>query len=207
MVNIDIFKYSIFASSYIISSLSEQEIKRLESVLLFGSVASGTANENSDIDLFFNVDLAKKQQLFLRAKLNKAAENFYLTNTALEFKVKGIENSISIKVGKLEEWEDLSQNISSNGIVLYKKYTGKPTGLKAYTLLSWEKSGKSKGAVLNKFYGYRIGKKFYPGLLQKTKSEKIGMSSVMIPASSSRLFIEVLEKYKINYSRRDVWSA
>ncbi len=201
----EIFKYACHAAAYLISGLSAGELKILNNIILFGSSARLSASEESDIDIFFDLSAPKKSQLSLRSKLNKLAEQFYLTNTAFEFRSRDINNEISIKVGKLDEWEDLAQSISSHGIVLYGKYMKAPPGLKSYTVLSWEMPGKAKGALLNKIYGYRIGKKSYPGMLKKLDGKKIGGGTIMVPGKNRDIFIEVLEKYKINYSRYDVW--
>ena len=198
-------RYAIQAGAYLISGLSKDDLKFVRSVIFFGSAARLTASENSDIDIFFDLKCSRKSQLKIRAKLNKLAEQFYITNNALQFKSHGIDNEISIKAGRLEEWEELSQSIASTGIVLYGKYTAEPKGLSPYTLLSWENPGKAKGALLNKFYGYKSGKKIYAGLLEKSGGIKFCKGSAIVPAQNSSLFIDVLEKYKINYSRRDVW--
>ena len=200
----EIFRYAVTAAAYLISSLSESELKRVCSVLLFGSAARFSASEKSDIDIFFNVSAPKRFQLALRSKLNKSCERFYLTNTALEFKSKGVDNELSIKTGKLKEWKDLSKSMSSHGIVLYGKYTAKPPDTEAYTILSWETPGKYKGALLNKIYGYKANNKRYPGLLEKNSGTKLGKATIMVPAQSKDIFIDVLEKYGINYSRHDV---
>ena len=201
----EIFRYAVLASAHLISCLSEGELKRVRNVLLFGSTARFSALEESDIDVFFDVSAPKRFQLNLRAKINKAAERFYLTSAALEFKSRGIDNELNVKVGRLEEWKDLTQSISSNGIILYSKYTAKPQGIKAYTILSWETPGRFKGALLNKIYGYKANNKRYPGLLEKTKGVKLGKATIMVPAQSRDVFINVMEKYGINYSRHDVW--
>ncbi len=202
---LEILKYALHAAAYLISGLSPNDIKRIDSVALFGSVARLSATEESDIDIFFDINAPKKVQLFLRAKLNKLAEQFYLTTIALEFRSRGIDNEISVKAGKLEEWEDLAQNIASHGIILYGKYLKEPHGLKPYTILSWQTPGKSKGALLNKIYGYSAGKKKYPGLLKKTGGTKIGGGTIMVPGKTREMFVDVLEKYKVDYSRYDVW--
>src|SRR3989344_3996255 len=145
MKSYETFRYGVLAAAHLISNLSESELKHVHNVLLFGSTARFAASEESDIDIFFDVLASKRFQLALRAKLNKTAEQFYLTNVALEFKSKGIDNELSIKVGKLKEWKELAQSIPSHGIVLYGKYTAKPPGIKAYTILSWE-SPRNKGA-------------------------------------------------------------
>ena len=201
-----IFRYAVLATAYLVSSLSESELKRVHSVLLFGSAARLAASEESDIDIFFDVSAPRRFQLALRAKLNKTADQFSLTNAALEFKSKGVDNELSIRVGKLEEWKELAQSISSHGIVLYGKYIARSLDVKAYTILSLETSGKFKGALLNKIYGYKANNKRYSGLLEKNKgSIKLGKATIMVPAKSRDIFIEVLDKYKVNYSRRDVW--
>ncbi|MEK6887377.1 MAG: nucleotidyltransferase domain-containing protein [Candidatus Aenigmatarchaeota archaeon] len=202
----EVFRYATFAAAHLISSLSESELKRVRNVVLFGSAARFTASEESDIDIFFDVSGSKRFQLSLRSKLNKAADQFYLTNDALGFKSRGIDNELSIKAGNLKEWRELAQSIASHGIVLYGKYSSKPPGVMAYTILSWELPGKAKGALLNKIYGYKTSKKRYPGLLEKNKGIKLGRAVIMMPAQNSNVFIDVLEKYKINYSRHDVWA-
>ncbi|GEM_PF-828759 len=201
----EVFRYSMAAASHLISGLSESELKRINNIVLFGSAARFTASEESDIDIFVDVHGSKRFQLALRAKLNKIAEQFYLTSTALEFKSRGIDNELSVKVGKLEEWKELAQSMASHGIILYGKYIAKPPDTNAYTILSWETKGKSKGALLNKIYGYKANNKRYPGMLGKFGGTKIGKATVMVPAESRDIFIDALEKYKVNYSRHDIW--
>lgn len=202
---INIKKYAIIAAGYLLSKLSEKDIKCINSAILFGSVARGTPTEESDIDLFFDVDLSKSAENALRARLNKIAEEFYLSNICLEYRMKNISNQISITVGRLGEWADLNYSISSEGIILYGKYTAKPPKIKAYTILSWKNPIKSKGALLNKIYGYKAGGKKHPGLLENKRGKKLGGGTIMVPAGSKDAFIGVFEKYKANYSRYEVW--
>jgi len=200
----EIRRYAFLAATHILAGLSERELKRVRSVILFGSVAQGVATAESDVDIFFDVDAPKRMQRLLRSRLNKCAEQFYLTNIALEFKLRGIANELSITVGRLAEWAELARSISSTGIVLYGKYMTMPPGLKAWTILSWEKPGKAKGALLNKIYGYRAGKKRYPGMLERIRGIKVGRATIMVPAINRDAFVDVLEKYKISYSRYDI---
>src|SRR3989344_5612111 len=111
----EIWRYSIIAASYLISSISEDDLKYLHNVVLFGSVVHGNATNESDIDIFFDMDVSKRKEVRLRSTLNKSAEQFYLSNLALEFKLRGISNELSIKVGNLKKWPDLAKNISSSG--------------------------------------------------------------------------------------------
>ena len=182
---IEILSYSRYAATYLLSKLTLEELKSIDNVVLFGSVARLTADNESDVDVFFDVDVSVKKQNQLKSKLNKILVDFYLTNIALDFKSKGIDNEISIKLGKLNEWESLSQSISSYGIILYGKYSKEPKGLKAYTLLSWENPGKAKGALLNKLYGFKARNKEYPGMLKKYKGVKIGGGTILVSRKES----------------------
>jgi predicted nucleotidyltransferase len=201
----DIYRFAEISAVYLVSSLTQTELKRVNNVLIYGSAARFSATEDSDIDIFFDVSGPKRFQLALRSKLNKSADQFQMTNAALEFKSKGIFNELSIKVGKLEEWKDLSQSMASHAIIVFGKYTGKPHGLGAYTILSWELPGKSKGALLNKIYGYKASGKHYPGLLEKNGGVKLGRAVIMVPSQRRDAFIDAIEKYKVNYSRCDIW--
>ncbi len=201
----EIKKYAIFAVGYLLSKLSQKELNSLNSVILFGSAARGTATKESDIDIFFDADLSVSAQRALRAKLGKIAAEFYLSNTALEYKMNGVSNEINATVGKLSEWEELSRSIASEGILLYGKYAGKPKKLKAYAILSWKNPRKARSAFLNKLYGYKSGSKYYKGLLEKNGGAKLGRGVIMVPAGAKDTFIRVFEKYDVNYSRYDVW--
>ncbi|MBI4181497.1 MAG: nucleotidyltransferase domain-containing protein [Candidatus Aenigmarchaeota archaeon] len=203
---VDLLRYALQAAAHLLCSLSAAELKRLRSLLLFGSVAQGVATADSDVDLFFDVDMPKTPQQALRAKLYREAERFSATSMGLEFKVMGVDNDLSIRVGKLEEWPDLAQSISSSGIVLYQRYAAEPPGLKAYTLFSWEHPGAAKGALLNKLYGYRLKGTFHPGLLQKAKGVKVGRGAILVPAACRDQVADIFERYKLSYSRSDVWA-
>ena len=203
MIGRNILNYAIFASSYLINCLSENELKKLQDVILFGSVAQNMATADSDIDLFFNVDMSKSAQKKLIAKLNKAAEKFYLSNIAFEFKLEKIENPLSIKVGKIEEWPDLKRSIASTGIILYGKYATQIKE-KARTIFSIEQIGRLEGALLNKLYGYKSGKKRYPGLIKKIGGIKIKRAFI-IPSEQKQLIKDIFRKYKVDYSTYDIW--
>ncbi len=201
----DILRYAVLAGAHLLSELSASELGRVRQVVLFGSAARLAATEESDIDLFFDTDAPERVRKALRAKLAAAADRFALTNAALRLKSAGVANEISVRVGRLEEWESLAQSIASYGIVLYGAYTAKPRGLAAYTVLSWEAPGKAKGALLNKLYGYVAKGKRYPGLLEKKGGVKLGRATILVPARERGAFIGVLEHYRVDYSRRDVW--
>ena len=201
----DVLRYAVVAGAHLVSELSAAELARVRRVVLFGSAARRAATAESDIDLFFDTDAPERFRRALRAKLGAAADRFSLTNAALRLKAKGVANELSIRVGRLEDWEGLAQSIASHGIVLYGPYTARPPGLAPYTVLSWEAPGRAKGALLNKFYGYVAKGKRYPGLLEKEGGMKLGKATILVPAKGRDAFIRALEGYGIDYARRDVW--
>ena len=66
----DILKYGFYAGTYLLANLSIKELKNLNALILFGSTARLSADKESDIDLFFDINGSKKSQLIMRKNLN-----------------------------------------------------------------------------------------------------------------------------------------
>ena len=189
-----------FALSFASFLLDKIEVT---SIILFGSVAKNTFDKESDIDLFIETD--KKNE----NKIKNMLELYKKTKEHEKFKLDGIENEISIKCGKLNEWKDLKRSIMSSGIVLYGKYQGKPEKLKHKLLFSlnvgdFERAKKIK--VWRKIYGYKqkVGKKMYvsKGLAEK----KLGRGVFLISNENLQEIMDYLIKNKIKYSFFDIWT-
>ncbi len=192
--------YSLSASFFIIEHISEW-LPKINSIILFGSMAQGRASRESDVDIFFDTDINKTQKTRLQSALRKSISSFRLSQTALKFKLGGISNEISPLIGKLKEWKSLENSISSTSIILYGKYktTQFKEGLKHHFLVLWEPKIKNRGAFLNKVYGYSVGKKHYSGFIEKFGGLKAGKSAVIIPADKKDEFYKILETYGVNY--------
>src|SRR3989344_4428064 len=150
--------------------------------------------------------IKKTQETKLRSSVNKIVEEFYTSTTALQFKLKGIDNKINCIVGKLAEWKDLKRSMISTGIVLYGNYKSgiEKKELEQHFIMSWE-APKARGAFLNKLYGYSVGKKRYAGMIKKFDSEKIGKSAIMLPSQHKDKFMQLMEKYNANYQMIEVY--
>ena len=124
----DLIAYALDFTSYLVS-----EIENLDRIILYGSVAKGEFDEESDIDLF--IDTKEK----IDKKVNKVIDNYYKTKKFMEWELKGINNTISCIVGILdsEEWKDLKRSIMNTGIILYGKYKGEVEKINQYTLFSF----------------------------------------------------------------------
>ncbi|MBI3190128.1 nucleotidyltransferase domain-containing protein [archaeon] len=202
----DMLSYAITSSAYIISSMSYSDRKKIKNVILFGSVAQMRTHEESDVDIFFDTDAPQTVQNRIKTSINKMTGQWKMTQDALRFKMKKIDNDINVTVGNLDEWADLHRSIASSGIVLYGKYVSKQLSKTMHIIFSWENLGKNKGAILNKLYGYKSGKKYYSGLLEKNHGKKLGRGTIMIPADKKEIITDMFEKYGIDYSMFEVWA-
>jgi predicted nucleotidyltransferase len=192
-------KYALVAAAFLMNSLPDNLFRKVREVVLFGSIATDTAGPDSDIDIFIDVDMKIMEIAQVKRIVKKSIRDFTATKDALRFKLGGIDNPLSVRVGKLDEWKDLKDSIESSGIVLYGAYVplGKSGG--KYLIFYWERLGiPNRGALLNRLYGYRIGKR-YPGLLEKIGGRRIGKSAVLVPAQHRNEIMLLMKKYNVDY--------
>ncbi len=194
-------RYAISAVSYVLDNLSNQVFNNVKQVIIFGSVARGTASEDSDIDIFFDTNKSYKKEII------RWFDAFYTSNQGLLFKAKGISNKFQILADRLEKWKDLHKSIASEGITVYGPYHGKsPKGLKHHFIISWENLDiKNRGAFLNKLYGYSAGKTKYHGMVKKWRAVKIGKSAILLPAEYKQDAFDVLNSYAVDFKIIDVY--
>jgi len=193
--------YTSYFISYLLNSL--KDITNLKNIILFGSVAKGTASKDSDVDLFIDV---KKNNSKFESNVKNVLVEFYKSRDALIFKNKGIDNKINLIIGKLEDWTDLRKSIEGTGILLYGNYVASGVRGKKYLLISWDKIGKNRGAFLNKLYGFVINGNRYKGLIEELQGRKIGKSSLMVPIENHNEIMVVLKHYHVSASSIEVWN-
>lgn len=177
-------------------------IKKIDgtiSVVLFGSYSRGNYDEGSDIDLLV-VFKDKK-------KLDRSLKEIYKTTakTDLFFQVIGVT---------LNELKDspLLESALRDGKIYYAKEEVKklltPTH-KPYALITYSTANlnpKERVTFTQKLEGRGKGKYRYNGLIQKLDGYKVGRGVMMIPLKNLRILTEHLEKKKINYIIRYVWT-
>lgn len=195
-----------YASSFAAFLLKDKTIgNNISRITLFGSVARGDFDEESDIDIFVETNLNEKllqKQLDL---FNKSRLNEY-------YRLSGIKNEIVLKVGQLKKWKGLHESISENGIILYGKYEEKPKELKHFTLfkISVERRKFSlKVKIWRKLYGYKqkAGKKTYvsKSLLQEFDSVKLSKGIFLVPFFNRQKMLDFLDKNKVKYEMFEVY--
>mgnify|MGYP000315434851 CR=1 FL=1 len=191
--------YASTFASFLIREVREEFSDR---IILYGSVAKGEATAKSDVDIF--IDTKSKK---IEKEIKEIIDRFYKSRESALFKVQGVDNELSIKVGELERWESLHHSIMSDGIILWGKYEGKEvlSGSIHSLIFSWDKIEKNRGAFLNKLYGFSVKGKKYPGLLEKFEGEKVGKSSIIVPMKFREEFIVVFKKYKVKVRQKEVF--
>ena len=195
----ELIAYTLDFASYLIS-----KEKKIDRIILHGSVARGDFDEKSDIDLF--IDTKEK----IEKKIIKITDNYYKTKKFKEWELKGVNNPFSVITGKLDskEWKNLKRSIINTGIILYGKYKAEAEKINHYTLFSFEniKPDKKRIAIFRKLFGFKTGKKHYPGLIEKIKAIKAGKGSILVPIEHVNELKKYFQGKKVAIKLYDLWS-
>ena len=195
----ELISYSMEFASFLV-----RNIKSIEKIILYGSIARGDFHSDSDIDLF--VDINEKEN----EKIQKLKERFYKTESAKRWVLKGVKNEFSIIVGNLEsdEWIDLKRALINTGILLYGKYKSNVEKVYAYSIFVFEniKPDKKRILIFRKLFGFKLDKKRYLGFVEKLHGVKLGKSSIIIPLEHVKKIKDYLHEKKVKFKIYDLWS-
>ena len=195
----ELIAYALDFASYLMSKVED-----IDRIILYGSIARDDFDEKSDIDLL--IDTRKK----IDKKLFKIVNSYYKTKKFNEWKLKGIENTISCSVGRLDskDWKNLKRSIVNTGIILYGKYKSSAEKINQYTLFSFEniKPDKKRISIFRKLFGFKIGKKRYPGIVEKIRALKVGKGSLLVPIEYTNELKKYFQKKKVAVKLYDLWS-
>lgn len=198
-------KNELIAYAMDFASYSVSKVEGINRIILHGSIARGDFDENSDVDLFFDVDDKK-----LEKKIKTTLESYYKTSKFREWKLKGIENPFSIIIGSLDkdEWKDLKRAIMNTGIVLYGKYKSEAEKIFQYVLFSFEniKPEKNRVAIHRKLFGFGTGQARYSGLVENLGGIRIGKGVFAIPVEKIAKLKDYLKQKKVSVKVYDIWS-
>lgn len=194
----NIISYALSFTSFLL-----RRIENVNTVVLFGSVARGDYDDESDIDLFIETEESEK-------KIDETITLFKKSKEHEKYLDLGVKNQISLKIGKLKDWSSLRESILDNGITLYGKYEELPENLKHFILftISMKKlHQKTKLKVWRRLYGYRqkVGNKIYrkKGIVEIFDGKRFGDGMLAIPKNRENDMISFLNKLNINYTKQD----
>ncbi|MBI3051849.1 nucleotidyltransferase domain-containing protein [Candidatus Woesearchaeota archaeon] len=175
-------------------------------VILFGSVATGESDKESDVDVFIDTD--KSDETGIRNALKIFEKTF-----GEKWALKGVSNPLSLRIGELDKWPGLKRSMQSYGILLYGKYADFPGNMQTYLLfrLNFGKMPRArKISMWRKIYGYaqKPGRKKYEmkGLIHDLGGKKLEKGVVIIPLEASHEFREFLNKNRIGFTVNEIWS-
>jgi len=173
-----------------------KELNKINSIILFGSVARDEAKKESDVDLFVDVSSREKEI----GKESKKIKERFLDSVKYKkyWKLMNVDNEINIIVGKIDKWK-LKDSLSEEAIVLYGKYSGKLSEGKNVVIFSWENvKPNSKRVLFNKkIFGYKHRDKFYQGVLDIYQGKKLSKGSIMFDAKYLNEVLKIFRKFKV----------
>lgn len=182
---------------------------KCNAVYLFGSAARGDMERESDIDIFFDFEEKKenkeeKKEKNKEAEINAALKRFYQSKDYDKWKLFSFTYPISIKVGKLDEWE-LKTSILADGIILYSKEL-LISKTKRYVLIMYtlpRKKAKYLSLVRTLFGRNETGYKD-TGLVGMCHAKKIAATVIIVPKEHVKPLFTLLQKEKIDYSFNEI---
>ena len=176
-----------------------------EKAILFGSVVSEEFDKESDIDIF--IDINEKEE-----KIQRLLTHFEKIKGE-NWRLKGIENQLSLKIGKLEKWPELKRSIQSYGILLYGNYKEVPENMNNYALflLNFDKLKRAKKvSVWRKMYGYsqKVKSKTYSkaGIVKDLQGKKLERGVLAIPSKNIKKIKDFLNQNKVKFKLIEIWS-
>lgn len=173
----------------------------IKSVHLFGSVARGDFDEDSDVDIFITVEKNEKDVL-KTARI--ALKNFYRSEECKKFRLLGIENPISVKCGDIKKW-DLFDAIKKEGITLYSS-SAFPL-FRKYFLVEMKplKDVAKRNRIIRKLVGRKETGRKEKGFIEQTGGQVLDSRHYVVPADNISAVARILSKESAPFEIREIW--
>jgi len=194
----ELVAYAVAFVSFILPKVDVDEI------ILFGSVARGEADKDSDVDLFLNVKTnADRLKEIVKGELDR----FYKSKLYETFELKGIKNSIKFEVGDLDNWK-LKRSVISDGLVLYGKYKEVPEKLKGFVYFNINpiKNIAKRNKVIRALFGRKEKGYASGGIVKAVGGRKLSASSFVVPLEKVVEIEKLLNSEKVDFVLFEVWS-
>jgi len=189
------YAQSFVSHLFRISNIKDKEIR---AVYLFGSVARGDFDKDSDIDIFIDTDHEIKSVIDKSLKILVNSEEWK------KFQLLGIDNEIKVMYGKLSEWQ-LKESVHNDGIVLYSQSFS--AGLTSYFLITIKPINDiaKRNKVIRKLFGRK--EKYYKekSLVVENGGTIIDSRSFIIPSEKVNEILRIFSKEKVVYKMEKIW--
>lgn len=197
MKSSNLLPYAMDFCSYLLQHLPEKKVGFIKTIIFFGSGARGEAGKKSDVDIFVEIEGGVGE---LETDIDKLTEKFYDSVKYKEYwRMLGVRQVLSIKVGDAEEWKNLYPALLADGKVLYGKYFSTNVQGKGKMLFSWENvhSQHKRTNIYRSLFGYRDKGKSYAGYVEKYKAQRLSKGSILVPVEHGQVFRDLFKKLKI----------
>ncbi len=176
--------------------------ENIKSVYLFGSVARGDFDENSDVDIFISVEKAHEKETLRFSEI--ALRNFYNSEECKKLRLLGITNPISIKYGEVRKW-DLFSSIKTEGIILYSSSVS-PL-FKKYFLVEMKPVNDitKRNRIIRKLVGRKEAKRKEKGLVEQIGGQVLDSRHYFIPAEKISNVTRIFSKENALFEIRELW--
>lgn len=185
--------------SYLFRGKNVQE--KIKTIYLFGSVARGDFDKESDIDIF--IDIEKTNEIFIKKASDNALRKLYAIE-GKKWELKGVINPLAIKIGDISEW-DLKESIIREGIILFGQSSA--VGMQKYLLFSviLSKEPKKRIRIIRKLFG-RMEKEYQEqGVVQKYNGRILSPRVFIVPAIALKEVTHFLAEEKVQYAFEEIW--
>jgi predicted nucleotidyltransferase len=181
-------------------------------IILFGSVARGDFDKESDIDLF--VDVKGKEDIKkLQGIVDSSLNEFELKAKDI-WHIRNIKNPIKCIVGSLKDkrWALLKKEMGSYGILLYGAFKSEAEGLNSYSLFEYSLKSfnqRKRVAFQRELIGYKSKKKGkvyeHKGLIQKINGIKLENNNIIAATRDALELQKFFTKRKVTPLIRELW--
>ncbi len=198
-------------ASFFASHLLDKFGNKIKNIFLFGSVARGEANNESDLDIFVDlIEIDKTKFNKIKSEIQASVRDFEDTTSCKFFRAMRVNNTINVLADRLDDgqWEDLRLAIAAEGVILYGRGLALIDRKGQPHLLAWwtgPRSQRRKVEFLRQIYGRKEGGRVYPGLLQKWNGLKVGRGTILVPIKFRQELMILLVKQRIKYQVKSIW--
>lgn len=175
---------------------------KIKSIFVFGSVARGDFDKESDVDIFIHTEKANEKEITKHAKI--ALAKFYRSDEYEKFRILGIINPISIKCGDARKWQ-LFNSIKHEGIVIYSSSIS-PFFSKHFLVEVKPISDIAKrNKIIRKLAGRKEKGRKERGAIELMGGSVLDSRHYIIPAERLTEITKIFSKEKVFYELREVW--
>jgi predicted nucleotidyltransferase len=197
--------------NFISNKFSEYE--EIESIVLFGSLASGKFSEESDIDIcvLFKQNTPKMLQNTIFNYFLSLGKDLNLSIQCVFFFPEDINNWDTIFIENILAEGQLLYGNSNYYEILIKTLEFKPYQIITLNLRALNNSAKMR--LKRILYGYKTTKKYSEklykykkeGIVKKLHGMKLGRGSFIIPEKGLLVVVNKLKEFDIKFSNFRVW--